>query len=165
MRIKVDDDWLSEDVPCVNIITGPGIGVILGEAGGDAVLTFSAGKEVGFALPGTLTVAAGAGPYPVTYPARVTGVVVRVGTAPTGTVSSPIAGASLVCDVNKNGSSVFTTQANRPRVAEFGFLSPTAVPDTAAATLVAGDWLTVDVDYIGSTIAGANLTAIVQLAT
>lgn len=69
-------------------------------------------------------------------------------TAPTG--------AALVCDVNKNGTTIFTTQGNRPSVAISGNGGTMAVPDVT--TVADGDYMTVDVDVIGSTIAGADIT-------
>jgi hypothetical protein len=79
-----------------------------------------------------------------------------VGTPPTGT--------SLIVDVNKNGTTIFTTQANRPTIAVSGSTSG-AVTNMNIATLSAGDYLTVDVDQIGSTVPGADLTVTVTLET
>lgn len=75
-----------------------------------------------------------------------------VGTAPTG--------ATLIVDVNKNGTTIFTTQANRPTIA----VSTNTIKRTNAevTTLADGDYLTVDVDQVGSTVAGSNL--VVQIA-
>jgi hypothetical protein len=75
-----------------------------------------------------------------------------VGTAPTG--------SSLIVDVNKNGTTLFTTQSARPTIA-VGMFTVTAVP--AVKTLAAGDYLTVDVDQVGSTVSGSDLT--VQVVT
>ncbi|WP_440066428.1 hypothetical protein [Streptosporangium sp. OZ121] len=71
-----------------------------------------------------------------------------VGTAPTG--------AALIVDVHKNGTTIFTTQSTRPTI--------TVSTNTAKSTGMAvtawadGEYLTVDVDQVGSTISGANLT-------
>lgn len=70
-----------------------------------------------------------------------------VGTAPTG--------ASLIVDINKNGTTIFTTQANRPTIAVSTFFDDTPAPDVTSWP--AGDYLTFDVDQIGSTVAGADL--------
>jgi hypothetical protein len=70
-----------------------------------------------------------------------------VGTAPTG--------SALIVDVNKNGTTLFTTQSARPTIAA-GTNTVTTVP--AVTALAAGDYLTVDVDQVGSTVAGADLT-------
>lgn len=68
-------------------------------------------------------------------------------TAPTG--------ASFILDVNKNGTTLYTTQANRPTIAISGNASTTTLPDIVS--IAAGDRVTVDIDQIGSTIAGSDL--------
>lgn len=73
-----------------------------------------------------------------------------VGTAPTG--------ATLIVDVNKNGTTIFTTQANRPAIAISGNTA-TGTPDVTS--WASGDYLTVDVDQVGSTVAGSDLTVVV----
>jgi len=65
-------------------------------------------------------------------------------------------GADLVCDVNKNGTTIFTTQGNRPKVVVSTNGGVLATPDVTSVT--DGDYITVDLDIIGSTIAGANVT-------
>lgn len=70
------------------------------------------------------------------------------GTAPTG--------ASILVDVNKNGSTIFSTQANRPAIAAAANTSG-KVTNMNVTTLADGDFLTVDVDQIGSGTAGADL--------
>jgi hypothetical protein len=75
-----------------------------------------------------------------------------VGVAPTG--------ASLIVDVNKNGTTIFTTQSARPTIAAAGV---TATGTPAVTTLADGDYLTVDIDQIGSGTAGADLTVQVVL--
>lgn len=102
---------------------------------------------------GTLAVVAGSARFPVPFACTIVDVRTAVGTAPTG--------AAVLVDVNKNGTTVFTTQANRPSVAAAGNLSSAAVPDVVA--LAAGDYLTVDVDQVGSTVAGADLTVVLRV--
>jgi hypothetical protein len=70
-------------------------------------------------------------------------------TAPTG--------SDVICDINKNGTTIFTTQANRPKIVAGSTTGDSGVPDVAS--LVEGDKLTLDVDQVGSTVAGADLTA------
>lgn len=86
-----------------------------------------------------------------------------VGTAPTGTSGTPITGASLVVDVNKNGTTVFGTQSNRPNILSGGFASSRHTAQIEGTALADGDYITFDVDYVGSTIAGANLIASVEV--
>ena len=71
-----------------------------------------------------------------------------VGTAPTG--------AALIVDVRKNGSTIFTTRANRPTVSAGGFTAVGGTPNVTAWGV--GEYLTVDVNQVGSTVAGADLT-------
>ena len=78
-------------------------------------------------------------------------VTASVGTQPTG--------ASILVDVNKNGTTIFTTQSNRPTIAVSTNEDESGVPDVTS--WAAGDYLTVDIDQIGSTVAGANLVVVV----
>lgn len=73
---------------------------------------------------------------------------IAVDTAPTG--------AAILVDVNENGTTIFTNQANRPTIAISGFTGDTTTID--AATWEDGNHLQADVDQIGSTIAGSDLT-------
>lgn len=88
----------------------------------------------------------------VTVACTISQVHISVGTAP--------AGQSIKVDVNKNGVTIFTTQANRPEIAIAGF-ADSSVPDVTA--LAPGDYLTVDIDQAGTTILGADL--VVQVVT
>ncbi len=72
-----------------------------------------------------------------------------VGTAPTGT--------SAIIDIHKNGVTIFTTQANRPTIAAAANTSG-KVTNMDVTTVADGEYLTVDIDQVGSTIAGADLT-------
>jgi len=99
----------------------------------------SVGTKQGQALiPGTLTISK---------------VKIYSDTAPTG--------ASLIVDVNKNGVTIFTTQANRPQIVVAGHADDSGTPDVTA--LVEGDRVSVDVDQVGSTIAGGDDLLIVIL--
>lgn len=72
-----------------------------------------------------------------------------VGTAPTG--------SALIIDINVNGATIFTTQANRPSIAVSSNTSG-KVTNMNVTTVPAGGYVTVDVDQIGSTTPGYNLT-------
>ena len=64
--------------------------------------------------------------------------------------------ADFIIDVHKNGTTMYTTQANRPTVAATENDSGDRVaPDVIA--IAAGDIITVDVDQVGSTVAGSDL--------
>lgn len=79
-----------------------------------------------------------------------------VGTAPTG--------AALLIDLHKEGTTIFTTQANRPTVAVSQTEAPVSQrPDVTKFS--AGDTFTLEVDQIGSTVAGADLDVSIQFLT
>lgn len=135
----------STKVPIAQVPTGTtGTTVALGNH--THTLTFSL---TSFFKTGTLTVTTGTQRLPIDGTYTIVGTRLMVGTAPTG--------ASLIVDVNKNGTTIYTNQANRPTVAAGSNAGgPGAAPDVT--TLAAGDYLTIDVDQIGSTVAGADLT-------
>ncbi|WP_329474738.1 hypothetical protein OG555_23795 [Kribbella sp. NBC_01484] len=99
-----------------------------------------------FAVTGTIAVATGKSRIYLEHDYVVETVRAAVHTAP--------AGAALVVDVNKNGASIYTDQANRPSIA-VGTNSATG-NNPAVTALAAGDYLTVDVDQVGSATAGAG---------
>ncbi len=105
-----------------------------------------------FEQPGVLAVAVGKGRYRFPIAVTLISVAATVNTAPTG--------ASVLVDVNKNGTTIFTTQSNRPSIAASAFASSDATPDVTA--MAAGDYLTVDIDQIGSTIPGADLEVLIR---
>ena len=71
-----------------------------------------------------------------------------VNTAPTG--------ATIIVDINENGTTIFTTQGNRPVIATSAFTGESTTIDDAS--WASGNYLQADIDQIGSTIAGADLT-------
>jgi hypothetical protein len=78
----------------------------------------------------------------------IVGVWVSAGVVPTG--------ADIIVDVNINGTTIYSTQANRPTVpatTNGGAIS--ATPNTTAVAV--GDYFTVDIDQIGSTIPGGRI--------
>jgi len=100
-----------------------------------------------------------------------------VGTLTTGTSVSPIigvprtltaikaylyvktapTGADVIVDINKNGTSIWaTTPADRPKILAGATSGNTTSFDTTA--LAEGDILIPDIDQIGSTIAGTDIT-------
>lgn len=102
---------------------------------------------------GTLTATAGAARLYVPFACTITNVRANVGTAPTG--------ASAIFDVHLDGTTVFTTQGNRPTITATNFTDLTNTPDVTSIS--ANSYLTVDVDQIGSTIAGADLMVVVEV--
>lgn len=69
-------------------------------------------------------------------------------------------GASLIFDINVNGSTIWSTQGNRLAiVAGATYGTQTSFNTTA---LVEGDLLTIDLDQVGSTIAGQDITVVLS---
>lgn len=106
-----------------------------------------------FSISGNVAVGAGVSRIYMEGNYLVETVRASVNTAPTG--------ATILVDVNKNGTTIYTTQSARPTIATSGF---TALGGTPAVTAFAsGDYMTVDVDQVGSTIPGANLTVNIRM--
>lgn len=106
-----------------------------------------------FAITGALTVQTGKSRVYFEGSYTIVSVRAAVNTAPTG--------ATLICDVNKNGTTIYTTQTARPTIAISGFSATGNSP--AITTVVSGDYITVDLDQIGSTVAGSDLTVTIRL--
>jgi hypothetical protein len=106
-----------------------------------------------FSVTGTVAVATGKSRIYLEGSYVIETVRAAVNTAPTG--------AALIVDVNKNGTTIYTTQTARPQIAAAGFTATGNSP--AVTTFAAGDYITVDVDQVGSTVAGADLTVTIRL--
>lgn len=66
-------------------------------------------------------------------------------------------GADIIVDMNKNGSTIFTTQANRPTVPDGQNKgAKSATPDIVS--VAEGDVMTLDIDQVGSGTPGSDLT-------
>lgn len=74
-------------------------------------------------------------------------------------VGTPPSGASIIIDVNKNGTSVYGIQTNRPTIAS-GLYVATSVP--SVTSISTGEYLTVDVDQVGSVVSGADLVVTIE---
>jgi len=66
---------------------------------------------------------------------------------------------AVICDVHKNGTTIFTTQANRPQVAA-GANTGLSVTFNVSS-LADGEYLTLEIDQVGTGTAGADLVATV----
>ena len=144
-------------------------GKIAGAAIGTSGSTLASGNhghttsgQVVFGIDGAATVRTGkARVYNDSGRTRtLTAVRATANTAPTGTTSTPVTGASLVADVNIGGTSVFTTQANRPAIPSGSNTHKTTGLGTTA--WADGTYLTVDIDFIGSTVAGSDVAVVVS---
>lgn len=104
---------------------------------------------------GDLETGTGVNRIPMIQAGTIEAVRVMVNTAPTG--------ADAIFDVNKNGTTIYTTQGNRPTITAAGTDSGAgSAPDVTS--VAAGDYLTVDVDQIGSTVAGADGVLIIEVS-
>lgn len=75
-------------------------------------------------------------------------------------ITEPPIGADVVVDLNVNGASVFTDQADRPRILD-GERSG-LVNFSPAILIGAAEAMTVDIDEVGSTSPGRTLVVIVR---
>lgn len=102
-----------------------------------------------FTLGGVIGAGANQGPaIPVPRNCTIDKVYIYVKTAPTG--------SSIIVDVNKNGTTIFTTQTNRPEIATGNNSDESGTPDVTS--LAKNDILTVDIDQADSNNVGADLT-------
>jgi len=74
---------------------------------------------------------------------------------------TPPVGADIIVDINKNGTTIFTTQGNRPTIPDGQNKgAKSATPDVTA--IAEGDIITIDCDQVGSTTPGSDLTVYVR---
>lgn len=78
-------------------------------------------------------------------------------------VTAP-ASQSILVDAHKVGTTIYTTQANRPSIAAGANVGTLAAPDVTS--WADGDYLTIDIDQVGTGTTGADLTGgiVVQYA-
>lgn len=85
----------------------------------------------------------------------VTKVSVRVGTAPTG--------ASLIIDLNKNGSNSIFDGVTRPTITAGSNDDSVTSFHATYSDLAADDYLTLDIDQVGSSTSGSNLSVSIEV--
>jgi len=100
-----------------------------------------------FAVSGPQVIKAYGSRYYCEQDYAVRSVRISVGTTP--------AGSDLIVDVNRNGTSMFASAAARPRIVPGAY---TALVKPEDVTFSAGDYITVDVDQVGSSSPGIDLT-------
>jgi hypothetical protein len=81
-------------------------------------------------------------------------VAAMLNTAPTGATTAKI-------DINKNGTTIYGTQTNRPIWTASANAATVSAHD--ATTVTDGDYLMVEIDAIGNTIAGSDLTVAIRM--
>ena len=107
-----------------------------------------------FYIPGTLATGTDQAAYwQVPAKCRIDEVRCHIVTQPTG--------ASVIVDVNATGTTVFTTQANRPTIAVSTSDATSGAADGGTA-IAKNSVLTIDIDQIGSTITGSDLVVFVR---
>lgn len=114
-----------------------------------------------FSLPGQAFVEVGRLRLQWPYPVAILGVSLAAGVAPTG--------ASLICDANRNGISgvgptqtIYTDPGQRPLIAAGAKGGLEAIP--SLPLFDAYEQFTIDLDQVGSTIPGGDVTVMVRWA-
>lgn len=85
----------------------------------------------------------------------------RLQSARANAATAPV-GAAILIDINRNGTTLFATQANRLTIAD-GANANTTFRPPADRVLKGGDILSYDIDQIGSGTAGSGLTISLML--
>ncbi len=141
-------------------LTGPqGIQGEVGPQGpqgiqGETGLSGTSTRAICFYVDSTLKVETGVMTFIVPMALTITDVRLTVDVAPVG--------AALIGDIHKNGTTLYTTQANRPTIADGTLAVTAALPDTV--TLALGDKLSLDLDQVGATTPGENLAVLLVCA-
>lgn len=103
-------------------------------------------KSFHFFIGGELSVETSIASTFATMPLRIINVLLGVDTAPNG--------QPIICDVNKNGTSIFSTKPSIAAGATSGTYAVTS-------TISTGDTISIDLDQVGSTIKGTNLRLVI----
>lgn len=107
-------------------------------------------KEAAFGFPGTVFTKTGTQRWYADRAYTCTSIITSLGTAPTG--------ANLRLDINIDGATAFTNQTQRPNVTAGTNVQIKTTNLGNLVTLASGSYITLDVDQIGSTEPGAELT-------
>jgi len=126
-RVKATEDGLEFAVVSGNGGNGGGVGIA-------------------FIIPGTAIVKTKLAQVLIPSSLTISTVIIYSDQAPTG--------ASLIVDVNKNNTTIFTNQGNRPQIAISGHSDESGTPDITS--FAKGDRMSVDIDQIGSSNPGGN---------
>ena len=78
-----------------------------------------------------------------------------MGTAPTGE-------NEVIVDVNNGGTTIFTTQTNRPEIVEAATEGNTTTIEVDAVAV--NDEITIEIDQIGNTTPGSDLLVEIEIA-
>lgn len=116
------------------------------------------GETIIVGLDGTLSITTGNRRWP-----NLTGKTLTITAMSLQLTGAGPVGADFIVDVNKNGTTIYSTQANRPKVTD-GTSAPAYVTPTLPNDLdiAAGDYLTVDIDSVGTTTPAASFILIIK---
>lgn len=128
-----------DGVPTLYAINDAGTDFEIGERHSTLVFTYPDALVVGASVSSLLV---------ATRDMTITKAYANVKTAPTG--------QAIVIDINKNGTTIWSTQANRVQIAAAASSGTQTSFNTTS--LAEGDVLTMDIDQVGSGTAGADLT-------
>ena len=144
--VTIANSATTPEVSITGVSPSQTLNFVLPLGGGTAVQVFT--------VPGVLTTGVGRGRFYAPHDLTILNVRAYLGTAPVG--------ASVIVDVNKNGSTIFTTQANRPTITAGNNYDASSVP--AITALSTGDYVTIDIDQVGTTTAGSDLSVQLEFA-
>lgn len=103
-----------------------------------------------YTIPGELVVQIGTVRLPITHNGTLLNVAIALGAAPNTD--------DVVMDLNKNGTTMFAS--GKPTITSGSTESLTNLPTTTA--IAAGDFLTVDLDEVGTAYPGADLVVVIS---
>lgn len=78
-------------------------------------------------------------------------------------VNTANTGSSVIVDVKKNGTTIYSGGTGRPTIPVSTANTPVTDGTPSTTTVAAGDLLSVDIAQIGSTLPGADLTVEIEL--
>ena len=144
-----------ESQPIIQVIEVPATGpvqvdeaLIPGPPGGPGPVGQSV---IPFAYDYSLSPTVGVQPYRFPFAATILGV--------SGCLGVAASGSPVVIDINVNGTTIFPVQADRPSFAP----GVTDLPEIALnVPIVTSDRLTIDLDDVGSTLSGEDLTVFIR---
>ena len=106
-----------------------------------------------YSISGTLTTRTGKSRYRFPFNATINGI--------SAIVDTPSNGLPILVDVNLDGASLFTNPSDRLTVPS-GNNTVAEISPTRTSSVLTGQYLTVDIDQVGSVFAGSDLTVFIR---
>ena len=161
-KVKVSSDDTTEDFLESKIVAGDGVTVTVLNDGANEQLEISATVSsavhvIGFFSAGTLSVGQKAPRVRSPWAGTIYEIVSNVG------INGQPVGSGIIADVEKGGTTIFTTQGNRPTILDGQLDSDAEVPDVTSVSI--GDVFTFSIDQVGTTTSGSNLMIQVRINT